>query len=448
MTLQKAAEQNNADRGALILEQNHTESRPVRMFAAFGPGDHVRAHREGMARGTASTTSLAFSEQLFNYCKATANPILAISSHPRADSIEDGTIFAENRQKSHRGTEPSGLAFHLLQLRYAAYLAYRAWRFRANVAFIDSGVTHYFALAIFRLLGILVIVNLHNVLWPQGFPPTSLSGRIVRKLNAQFFRRIASGAIGVSPECERQVLSEARDTIPFFQYLCQFNRDGFRKAPGYRGGAFHVAFAGRAETDKGVFDLVEISDILTSKCSTRVVFHVCGDGSALGPLRNLVHQKALEDSIVIHGHLARENLLELYSSCHAVIVPTTSTFPEGMPQVCAEAVISGLPIVASKVTNALDVLGPAIAEAETNNAASYAEQICRLATEPSFYEKLRSATGSLSEQFFDRSRSYPAAVDRMLSKLFPGRGYTSDWDRLYRDQSDPSRGRIKQRDSV
>lgn len=406
--------------------------RPVRIFAALGPGDIVGAHRESVLRGAAPTTSLAFSEQIFNYCKATANPILAISSHPRADNIQDGPIHAENQRKSNRQSPHSGLRFHLLQLRYALYLAYRAWRFRADVALIDSSTSHYFALTIFRLVGIPVVVNLHNVLWPQGFPPTGLSGRVVRWLNAQFFRWVASGAIGVSPECERQVLSEARQRIPFYQYRCQFNRDGFFVAPGYQGGPFHVAFVGRVEVNKGALDLVSISDILANKCAIPVVFHVCGDGAALGPLRNMIRQNQLENRINIHGHLKREELLRVYSSCHAVIVPTTSTFPEGMPQVCAEAAISRLPIVASRVTNALDVLGAAIAEAETNNSESYAEQLCRLASDPSYYEQLRSATDALSLQFFDRSYSYPAAVDRMLSKLFRGPMHINDWGNVFR----------------
>ncbi|WKA30625.1 glycosyltransferase family 4 protein [Bradyrhizobium roseum] len=403
----------------------------------MGPGDIVGAHRESLLRGAAATTSLAFSEQLFNYCKAVATPLLAISSHPRADTVQDGPIQAENRQKSNRQSPHSGLGFHLLQLRYALYLAYRARRFRADVAFIDSSTSHYFALSIFRLIGIPVVVNLHNVLWPQGFPPTGLSGRVVRWLNAQFFRWFAAGAIGVSPECERQVLSEARQRIPFFQYRCQFNRDGFFVAPGYQGGPFQVAFVGRAEVSKGVLDLVEISEILATKCSTPIIFHVCGEGPALALLRDMIRRKGLESRIITHGHLKREELLKLYSSCHAVIVPTTGAFPEGMPQVCAEAVITRLPIVASRVTNALDVLGPAIAEAETNNRDSYAEQLGRLATDSSRYEQLRSATDALSGQFFDRSFSYPAAVDRMLSKLFRDRRHINDWSSVFLSKQFP-----------
>ena len=396
----------------------HAQAPSIRIFAALGPGDIVGSHRENMNRGRTFTTSIAFSDQLLAYCKATGIPILAISSNARADKIRDGVICAENQPKSRRSSPAKGWKFHALELSYSIYLAYRARRFRADVAFIDSGTTHYFTLALFRLVGILVVPNLHNVLWPSGFPPTSTKDRIARWLNRIFFRNFAAGAIGVSPECERQVLFEASGRIPFVQYRCQFNRQGFGTSAEYDGGAFHVAFVGRVEVNKGALDLVQISEILGRTCPVPVIFHVCGDGSALRSLRELVNQKGLERGIISHGHLHRDALLKLYSECHAVIVPTTSSFPEGMPQVCAEAAIAGLPIVASRLTNATDVLGSAVAEAQPDDPASYAEQLCRLSSDRSFYRQLKSATAAVSEQFFDRSLSYPAAVDAILGKLF------------------------------
>ncbi|CUT11417.1 Glycosyltransferaselike [Bradyrhizobium sp.] len=395
-----------------------TQTHPIRIFAALGSGDIVGSRRENMNRGRTFTTSIAFSDQLFDYCKAAGNPILAISSNSRTDNIHDGVVCAENQPKSRRSSSAKGWRFHARELSYSIYLAYRARRFRADVAFIDSGTTHYFTLTLFRLVGILVVPNLHNVLWPSGFPPTSTKDQIVRWLNRIFFRNFAAGAIGVSPECERQVSFEASGRIPFVQYRCQFNQQGFATSAEYDGGAFHVAFVGRVEVNKGALDLVEISEILARTCPVPVIFHVCGDGAALGSLRELVNRKGLERAIITHGHLNRDALLKLYSECHAVIVPTTSRFPEGMPQVCAEAAIAGLPIVASRLTNATDVIGPAVAEAQPDNPVSYAEQLCRLSSDRSFYRQLRSATATVSEQFFDRSLSYPAAVDSILGKLF------------------------------
>jgi hypothetical protein len=90
-------------------------------------------------------------------------------SHLRTDQSQDGD---------------GGALYHLADLYYALYLALHAWWFETDLAIIDSGTTHYFALTIFRLLGIRVAVNLHNVLWPAGFEPKARIQRIIRQLNS------------------------------------------------------------------------------------------------------------------------------------------------------------------------------------------------------------------------------------------------------------------------
>jgi glycogen synthase len=351
----------------------------MKLFAALGPGDIAAAARAALAGRTVATTSIAFSEQLFAYCRVRAMETLAISSNARADYIKDGSIFIENRPKSSNPAR-NGLLFHFLEFKYALYLAFRAWRFGADLAIIDSGTTHFFALAGFRVLGIPVVINLHNVLWPVGFPPRRRVEKLVRVLNAFFFQHLAAAAMGVSPECERQVLLEARDRISFFQYRTQFVKKGFTQSSPYEGGAFNVAFVGRAETNKGTLDIASISECLSKKTSIPVVFHVCGNGPALPALQEVVQKKELQDKILIHGHLERSDLLKIYSICHAVIVPTRSTFREGFPQVCAEAMIASLPVITSKVANAFDVIGSATIEARTDDIESYADAICRMVT--------------------------------------------------------------------
>jgi glycosyltransferase involved in cell wall biosynthesis len=400
----------------------------MKLFAALGPGDIVGAARTRKERGALPTTSIAFSEQLFDYCRAANIRLLAISSCPRLDEIQDGLISAENRPKA--SSSANGLMFHWVQTKYALYLAYRAWRFGADAAVIDSGMTHYFALALFRLIDVPVIVNLHNVLWPAGFPPRKFE-RVIRFLNSIFFRYFAAGGIGVSPECERQVMGEARNRIPFFQYRCQFSKNGFVESRPYTGGEFHIAFVGRAEPSKGVLEIPKISSCLSKKCSVPIMFHICGDGSALTSLRSIVENRSMQKTIFLHGHLDRAKLLEVYSSCHAVIVPTSSTFAEGMPQVCAEATLMRLPIITSQVTNALDVVGPATLEAIADDVESYVDAIYRMLTDSNLYGKMRSECRCLSKQFFDRSQSFPAALDRLLRQLFQNFAGIDDWDSLF-----------------
>ena len=258
----------------------------MRLFLALGPGDIVGARRGALAGIAVPGTSIAFSEQIFSFCRVQNITTLALSSNDRRDNLQDGNIHIENRPRLLGG----GIRFHISMLLYAIYLAFRARRFGADLAIIDSGTTHYFALTAFWLLGVPVAVNLHNVLWPSGFPPVKKTDRLIMWLNSIFFRRIVVGAVGVSPECERQVKAVAQHPIAFYQYRCQFLSNGFRLALPYRGGSFRIAYVGRAEVNKGLLDMIDMAEELRSASPVEVVFDICGDGAALSELKRRVRR--------------------------------------------------------------------------------------------------------------------------------------------------------------
>jgi glycosyltransferase involved in cell wall biosynthesis len=251
-------------------------------------------------------------------------------------------------------------------------------------------------------------------------------------LDAFFFRRIAVAAIGCSPECGRQVRKLAGFAFPFYEYRSQFRLEGFD--PSYRRqnrDPFQVAFAGRIELEKGVLDILRIADRLRATSDCQVIFHICGTGSALPELRRKTKELRLHDVISVHGPLHRAELLQIYRRSHAVIVPTRRTFSEGLPLVCAEAILSGLPLVTSVLTNALPVLGDAILEAEPENIESYTMAILKLMTDEGTYDRLSHACPKLARQFLDRSQSYPAAVDRLVKHVFPNWNLLEDYGPLF-----------------
>jgi hypothetical protein len=57
----------------------------MRLFTTCGPGNIVAANRLRLAGKGIPETSLAFSEQLFDYCKAANIETLAISRHSHRD---------------------------------------------------------------------------------------------------------------------------------------------------------------------------------------------------------------------------------------------------------------------------------------------------------------------------------------------------------------------------
>jgi glycogen synthase len=388
----------------------------MKIFLSLGPGDLVTAARARSAGKASTETSLAYSDLVLTECKRRGIPTLATSYHAKADAYVDGCITVKNCP---RDLLPhGGVHFHLTMIRYAFTLVREARAFGATVAVIDSGAAHYFMLTLFRLMGISVAVNLHNVLWPEGYPPRGMIGKTVRWLNGFFFRHVAVAGMGVSPTCAKQVLTEAHHKIPFFQYLCQFSPDGFTVSDGYQGhGPFRVIAVGRLEAKKGFLDLVPMALALRKSCPTPFVIDVCGDGPVLQELRGQVEAHKLHDCLVIHGRLQRAPLLAVYAAAHAVIVPTKSTFTEGMPHVCAEGALSGLPVIANDVSNAFDVMGEAMIHANTDDPESFAAAIVRLITEPGLYAKLKAQCAPVSRQFVDRKNGYDVGFGRFVDYM-------------------------------
>ncbi len=398
----------------------------MRLFTALGPGDIVAAHRAQIAgESVASETSLIFSGQLLEYCREQGIETLALSDNSRLDSLADGFLYLENRPCWLGGR--SGLYYHLSKIARALYFTVRAKRFGADLAIVDSGSVHYFALATFWLASIPIVINFHNTLWPNGSRPKRKVARLIQYLDSIFFRYVAAGALGCSPECGRQAQQLAGYSLPYFEYRSQFRASDFRIRETLPDkpdkSVFRIVFAGRIERSKGVFDIISIAERLKESV-VPVVFEVCGGGGALPELRRVVEEGGLSKEVRIYGKLERADLLKVYNRAHAVIVPTRSDFCEGLPLVCAEAILSGLPLITSRLSNATTVLGPAVAEAEPEDIESYVRVIRTLVEDGLVHKLLSDACVELGTQFIARSQSYPAAVDRLIGSL------CEDWNLL------------------
>ena len=86
--------------------------------------------------------------------------------------------------------------------------------------------------------------------------------------------------------------------------------------------------------------------------------------------------------VSLHGWLRPEMQHDLRALSHAAIVPTRSNFAEGFAMTAAEAILSGRPVITSRVVPALEVLRPACVEARPDDIDSYVEQILKLINDP------------------------------------------------------------------
>jgi len=204
-------------------------------------------------------------------------------------------------------------------------------------------------------------------------------------------------------------------TTRFFDHRIQFSDADFRTLPRpVRSTPMRIMFAGRIEADKGVFDILTICELLAARRPGAFVFDICGGGGAFEELRAQVIARGLERMVTLHGKLVRPDLLEVYAASELVIVPTRSTFCEGLPGVCAEAVLAGRPVLTSRLSNALDELRGAVIEAREDDPADYAAKIEALADDASRYAELVRGTELVRGQFTNRNRGMKRMLERCL----------------------------------
>jgi len=387
-----------------------------RVFFASGPGDIIATHNYWKRhQDNPSQVSVTFSSQVEQFCADMGAASYLISSHARREKLQDGAFTLEHRPKRQR----FGAAYHLEEVRYGLSLLLTALRFRAQLALVDSGTTHYFVLTLFRLCGIRVICLQHNSLWPAGFPPRKLIPRLVQSLDRLFWRWIPSAVIAVSPECERQVsqLRGSRARYPIVQMRAQFDPQYFAQIPPpppHDARPFRITYVGRIERNKGVFDVLEIARKIENSDPGLVRWEVCGSGSQSDALVQAHKHLDLEGVVTLRGWTSPQDLIGVHARSHASIVPTRSSFIEGLAMTAAESVLAGRPVVTNPAVPALEVLRDACAEAKTDDVESHAAAVRLLATDRAFYERRRAACAEYQAQFYDSSFGLTAALKGAL----------------------------------
>ncbi len=311
--------------------------------------------------------------------------------------------------------------YHLSEFLYGLGLMATAVRFRADVAVIDSGSTYYFLTIPLRLMGIRIIPVLHNTLWAHGFPPTRPIHRMILWLDSFFYRSVATAVIGVSPECNRQVeqLTGNRHA-PLYEIRAQFPPEDFEQIPPpppYDQRPFQVMFIGRVNRIKGVFDILEMARKVEARAPGQVRWEICGGGPDLEELKERHREMGLASIVNIRGWTSLPDLIEVYARSHAAIVPTRSTFNEGLAMTAAEAILAGRPVITNPVVPALEVLRPACVEARTNDVDSHVEGVLKLIGDREYYESLRRACPDLGKQFYDREQGLRAVLNRVIGPI-------------------------------
>jgi len=354
-------------------------------------------------------------------CRALDAQSYVISWFGEKKFVRDGRFTIEHRPNPLRST--SGLLYHLGQLLYGFRLIASAVRFRANVAVVADGTTHWFVLSLLPWLGVQVVPSLHCVLW-RKYTPRSMIEKLILKLSCNLFASSCTAILAASEDISEQVVQlTAGRHQPLVKFLPSYRRTEFTDVsePDNKRLPFRVLFAGRIEPDKGVFDLLDVAKRFAAEGRQDITFDLCGGGSALEPLRLAAKLAGVDASFMCHGHCHKPQMREMFNRAHAVIVPTRTDFVEGFNQVVAESVLSGRPVVTSAVCPALSYVRDAVVEVPPDDIEAYGNALLKLCDDRELYEEKRRGCLRVQEQFYDISQSWGVALKSVLVVIQEGR---------------------------
>ena len=397
----------------------------MRVVFIDGPGDAIESFnfwQEGL--DNPNVTHIAFSQQLFDACRKVDAEVLVLAEHNRLESLVSGKFVVEHLGDPTAGK--SGLAYHLAIMRRAVSLVVKIVRFRADVV-VSTDRPYPFLLHALRLFGIKTVINLHCVLWCKHGAPGRV-GRWLNRLNATFYRSGCAAIACVSEDIRLQVQSLCKGSpVPFVDFLPWLRAEAFDQVapPDFGRGPARILFAGRIETNKGVFDLLEIARRLKARGRSDIVFDLCGTGSAWDELRAQALTSGVEDTFLLHGHCNRQRMLEAFGSSHLVVVPTRTSFNEGFNMVVVEALLAKRPVITSDVCPAAEYVSSAVQLVPPDDVGAYEEAIVRLVDDRDAYLQLQTRSFEAGLRFTREATSYRAAFVHILDCIKRGRPVTS-----------------------
>jgi colanic acid/amylovoran biosynthesis glycosyltransferase len=169
-------------------------------------------------------------------------------------------------------------------------------------------------------------------------------------------------------------------------------------------GCLEILSVGTLHEVKGQRHLVEACRLLRDE-GIDVVCKLIGDGPDRKPLTRQIAAARLEDRVLLLGRRNRDDVCELLRTADVLAAPSVPTRRgkrEGIPVVLMEAMASGVPVVASRISGIPELVDDGVSGllVPPGDAQSLASALARLQADPSLRERLvRSGRAKVEAEF-------------------------------------------------
>ena len=312
----------------------------------------------------------------------------------------------------------SGISYHVYSALWLFRALFQIVLERPKYLIATDAQNYWFLLFPARMIGIKIIGVYHCTLW-SPYKKQNWHQAFLIRLNSVFLNWCVQSIATASETISGQIRSLKMDRkVAITEFLPTYDHSQFALIDPPRhhdGSTVNVLFAGRVESNKGIYDFCELAKVLIMRYPGRFNFHICGEGTELQNVKAAAQNSCYENRLFVHGFCAQAKMIEIFSLSHIVVVPTRSDFEEGFAMICAEAILAGRPLVTSAACPALTVLRSATIEAHVDNVDSYIAAVEQLANDQEIYEQKRGACQNLQPQFYDKKNSWYAKINQMIS---------------------------------
>ena len=248
---------------------------------------------------------------------------------------------------------------------------------------------------------------------------TNLLGFLSQRMGLFLMKRKADAVIVVSPMVKqslRELGFDSRKIRVIYNGIDKTKIEHFEPSSN-RLKKYDCVFLGRLNVSKGLFDLIEIWQVLL-KSTPDVSLAIIGGGSKRikQELKNRVKQYNLQESISILGYLEDKEAFGILKSSRVFVFPS---YEEGFGIAILEAMACRLPVVAWDLPVYHEVFPKGIVRVPLGNVKKFADEVLMLLNDQELYEKLRGDAISIASKY-DWDRVAEREVELMKYwKVYP-----------------------------
>lgn len=398
---------------------NRDATKRMRVLFAAGNGDvagTLKQWRQG--RTDNRIIAKAYSSEIYDIAKEKGWRLFCFPNNTSTGArSEQIAVFPLPKNNA------SGLHYFISEYIYGRKIAKLAGRLEADAIICSTGMHTLGFLGLSSFRGPIVI-SLHNTFWTRcGSPPGGMKGLLLR-LPARRLGRHIGRVVAVSEEIRRQVIQYWRlEATCVKVHIPQYDQQGMPWTDQATSKPYRILFAGRAEANKGIDDIIGAAGIVEQEHPGLCRWIIAGDGSALEAHRAHAARVGTDHLIDFLGQIHREMLSEEIRKCQLTITPTRPSFNEGLAKLPLEGAIMGRPAIASTVVPALDLLGEAAIAVEPSNPRDIADAVIRLCTDPNEYTRRRTACRRIREMTDNHSLGFQCLISEAIDALLNDKKY-------------------------